>query len=205
MAYFLLALGDMFHLGFRINNYFAGLSVGNSFYMITLGLGYIISGLTMTYFYIAIFHAWVLLYSETYSTPNKVKIFTTILYIAFIFRVILTLLPYNHWFEGDGTVDFGFNFRLISSIPIYIIGIISVGLLFKDSRSELRENTGIDYQLNRGNFYASIWYIVSFVTYSITIFFVAILPLTGLFMIPKTIAYIVAFFYHYKVLLNRDF
>lgn len=204
LAYFLLAFGDMFHLGFRIYNYFAGLSVGNSFYMISLGLGYIISGLTMTYFYIAIFHAWVFIYRKNHSTSNKIKIITVTLYVAFLFRVILTLLPYNHWFEGDGAVDFGFDFRLISSIPIYIIGIISVGLLFKDSLSELRESTGIDYQLNRSNFIASIWYIISFITYSITIFFVAIFPLTGLFMIPKTIAYLVAFYYHYKFLLNRE-
>ena len=203
-AYFLLGFGDLFHLGFRIYNYFRGFTVGDPFYMITLGLGYIISGLTMTYFYIATFHAWSYSYGKSYSTPAKIKFFTIILYVAFILRVILILLPYNHWFEGDGTIDFGFNFRWITAIPIYIIGIISVYLLFKDSRSEMKENKGIDPQLNSGNFHASIWYMVSYVTYSITLFLVAIFPLTGLFMIPKTIAYLVAFFYHYKTMLNRE-
>jgi hypothetical protein len=203
-AYFLLGFGDLFHLGFRIYNYFAGLTVGDPFYMITLGLGYVISGLTMTYFYVAIFHAWGSTYGETYSTSSKIKMFTIILYLAFLLRVILMLLPYNHWFEGDGTIDFGFDFRWITAIPIYIVGIISVYLLFKDSKSEMKENKGIDPQVNRGNFYASIWYLVSYVSYSITLFFVAIFPLTGLFMIPKTIAYLVAFFYHYKTMLNRE-
>ena len=203
-AYFLLGFGDLFHLGFRIFNYFAGLSEGDSFYMITLGLGYIISGLTMTYFYIAIFHAWSSTYGKIYSTPPKVKIFTIILYLAFIFRVVLILLPYNHWFEGDGRIDFGFDFRWITAIPIYIIGILSVFLLFKDSKSEMKEKKGVDPQINRGNFHASIWFVVSYVSYSITLFLVANYPLTGLFMIPKTIAYLVAFFYHYKTPLNRE-
>ncbi|MFX0024222.1 MAG: hypothetical protein ACFE9S_17985 [Candidatus Hermodarchaeota archaeon] len=204
IAFFLLGFGDLFHLGFRIFNYFAGFSDGDPFYMITLGLGYIISGLTMTYFYVAVFHAWASIYGETYSTPSKIRMFTIILYIAFIARVILMFLPFNHWFEGSGTVDFGFDFRWITAIPIYIVGIISVFLLFKDSRIEMKEQKGIDPQINRGNFHASIWYIVSYVSYSITLFLVAIFPLTGLFMIPKTIAYLVAFFYHYKTILNRE-
>jgi hypothetical protein len=203
-AYFLLGFGDLFHLGFRIFNYFAGFTEGHSFYMITLGLGYIISGLTMTYFYIAIFHAWSDTYGENYSDPSKIKMYTIILYSAFILRIILMFLPYNHWFEGDGTIDFGFDFRWITAIPIYIVGIISVYLLFKDSRNEMKAKKGIDPSLNRGNFNASIWFVISYITYSLTLFFVAIIPLMGLFMIPKTIAYLVAFFYHYKTLLNRE-
>jgi hypothetical protein len=203
-AYFLLGFGDLFHLGLRIFNYFAGFTEVDSFYMITLGLGYIISGLTMTYFYVAIFHAWSDTYGKAYSTPSKIKSITIILYIAFLVRIILMFLPYNHWFEGDGTVDFGFDFRWITAIPIYIIGIISVYLLFNDSKKEISEKKGIDHQINRGNFFASIWFVISYISYSLTLFFVAILPLMGLFMIPKTIAYLVAFFYHYKTLLNRD-
>lgn len=203
MAYFLLGFGDLFHLGFRIYVFFAGLAPDDPFTDLAIGSGYIISGLTMTYFYIAIFHSWVFIYGEKYSTPSKIKNFTIILYSAFLIRIILMFLPFNHWFEGDATVDFGFDFRIITAIPIYIIGIISVYILFRDSRSERNEFTGINIDRNRGNFMASIWYVISYISYSFTLFLVAIIPLTGLFMIPKTIAYLVAFFYHYKNMLNK--
>ncbi|MFX0178848.1 MAG: hypothetical protein ACFE78_01585 [Candidatus Hodarchaeota archaeon] len=202
-AYFLLGFGDLFHLGFRIYVFFAGLGPDELFTNLAIGSGYIISGLTMTYFYIAIFHAWSNIYGDKYSNPSKIKIFTIILYSAFILRLVLIFLPFNHWFEGDATVDFGFDFRIITAIPIYIIGILSVSLLFKDSKTEKNEFTGININLNKGNYMASIWFVVSYVSYSITLFLVAIFPLTGLFMIPKTIAYLVAFYYHYKNMLNR--
>ncbi len=203
VAYFLLGFGDLFHLGFRIYVFFTGLGPDESFTNLAIGSGYIISGLTMTYFYIAIFHAWSNIYGDKYSIPSKIKIYTIILYSAFILRLVLIFLPFNHWFEGDATVDFGFDFRIITAIPIYIIGILSISLLFKDSKAEKNEFTGININLNKGNYMASIWFVVSYVTYSITLFLVAIFPLTGLFMIPKTIAYLIAFYYHYKNMLNR--
>jgi hypothetical protein len=203
LAYFLLGFGDLFHLGFRIYIYFAGIGPDEPFTNITVPAGYIISGITMTYFYIAIFHAWSSLYGEKYSTPSKIKTYRIVLYLAFILRLILIALPYNRWYEGDATLDFGFDFRIITAIPIYIIGIISVLLLFNSSKAEKKDPTGIDSKINKGNFNAAIWFIVSYVSYSITLFLVALFPLTGMFMIPKTIAYLIAFFYHYRTMLNR--
>lgn len=202
LAYFLLGFGDLFHLGFRIYIYFAGIGPDETFTNIAIGSGYVISGLTMTYFYIAIFHSWSQIYGEKYSNPSKIKLFTIILYIAFILRIFLVILPFNRWFEGDATVDFGFDFRIITAIPIYIIGIPSVYLLFKDSKTEMKNPTGIDINLNKGNYKATIWFLISYATYTVTLLFVANFPLTGMFMIPKTIAYIVAFFYQYKNMLN---
>jgi hypothetical protein len=66
----------------------------------------------------------------------------------------------------------------------------------------MKNPTGINVKLNVGNYKAAIWFLVSYATYSVTLFLVAIYPLTGMFMIPKTIAYVIAFFYHYKNLLN---
>lgn len=203
-AYFLLAFGDLFHLGFRIIVYFAGW--GPDYYLtnILFAIGYIITGITMTYFYIAIFHMWSAIYGDSYSTPSTIYILMIIEYAAFLARIFLIFLPFNRWYQGDATVDFGFDFRIISSIPIYVVGIITVYLLLTSSRKELKNPKNIDPELNKGNFNASIWYIVSYVTYSITNFFVAIYPLTGLFMIPKTIAYLLAFYYHYKSMLNKE-
>jgi len=203
LAYFLLGFGDLFHLGFRIYIFFSGLGPDEFFTNMTIGSGYVISGLTMTYFYIAIFHAWAEIYGVKYSTHSKIKLYLVILYLAFILRVVLMFLPYNRWFEGNATVDFGFDFRIITAIPIYIIGIISVFLLFKSSKAELKNPSNIGSEVDKANYKASIWFIVSYISYSITLLLVAIIPLTGLFMIPKTVAYLVAFIYHYKNILNR--
>lgn len=204
LAYLLLASGDAFHLGARIILFFMGISSSDQIYHIIIGTGYLVSGISMTYFYISIFHSWASLYGKEYSSPKKIKLYITILYAAFVLRLILLFLPYNQWFGGNPTVDFGFNFRIITAIPLYIIGIISVMLLFKDSNTEKKKSTGIDEKINRANFYASIWFLISYVCYSITLFLVVDYPITGMFMIPKTIAYIIAFFYHYKGILNRN-
>ena len=204
LAYFLLGFGDIFHLGLRIIIFFAGWGPDDHLTNLLMGWGYILTGVTMTYFYIAIFHAWSKVYGEKHSTPSKVKLYMAIEYIAFLVRLFLVSLPYNRWYGGDATVDFGFDFRIISAIPIYVIGLLTVFLLFTSSKKEMSASSEIDPELNRANFYAAIWYMVSFATYSVTTFLVAIYPLTGLFMIPKTIAYLFAFYNHYKGILNKE-
>lgn len=202
IAYFLLGFGDLFHLGFRIYIFFSGISPNTVFSNMTIGLGFIISGITMTYFYIAIFHAWSEMYGDSYSTPKKRLIYAVILYLTFLLRIGLVALPFNHYFEGDPTGDFGFDFRIITAIPTYIIGTISVYLLFRDSKSERKKEDDDTFKKDDANYKASIWYLVSYFSYSLTILFVAIFPITGLFMIPKTIAYLIAFYYHYTYILN---
>jgi hypothetical protein len=203
VAYFLLGFGDLFHLGFRIYIFFAGLGPDTHFTNLTIGMGYIISGITMTYFYIAIFHAWISMYGKQFSDPKKIRIYTIILYLAFITRLGLMTLPFNHWYEGDATIDFGFDFRIITSLPIYVIGILSVYLLYRDSKAKLKTQSSNASGKDKANLNASIWYVISYISYSITMFFVSFIPLTGLFMIPKTIAYLVAFYFHYRYILNQ--
>ncbi len=160
----------------------------------------------MTYFYIALMHAWKEMYGKTekYARYKTVKLLLVIQYIAFIVRVVLVSLPQNRWLEGDATVDYGFDFRIISAIPIYVIGLTTVAMLFKASIAEKKNpSEDIDAERNRGMFMAAIWYVVSYATYSVTTFLVAIYPLTGMFMIPKTIAYLVALYYHYTTMLKK--
>ncbi|MFX0148321.1 MAG: hypothetical protein ACFE8E_11330 [Candidatus Hodarchaeota archaeon] len=202
LSYFFLAFGDVFHLGFRIFLFLAEVPLESELFKLLLGIGYVVTGVTMTYFYIALLHAWSKLYGEKYSSPSKIKLYLGISYVAFITRIILILLPYNHWFDYIPPLDFGFDFRIITSIPLYVIGFITVGLLFKDSKAEKNEFTGINININKANYMASIWFIVSFACYSITLFGVVYISLLGLFMIPKTVAYLVALYYHYKYLLK---
>ncbi|MHA1583900.1 MAG: hypothetical protein ACTSWL_01475 [Promethearchaeota archaeon] len=204
LSYFLLGFGDIFHLGFRIIIFLGKIGLDSSFAKSTMAFGYIATGITMTYFYIALVHAWVKMYGKEYANSNQIKIYYLIAYFAFATRLILMLLPYNHWYDGDATVDLGFNFRIITSSPLYIIGGLIIYLYWKSTIPERKkQESTIDKDRNKANFNAMIWYIVSYICYSLTIFLVSLNSLMGLFMIPKTIAYLIAFYYHYKYILNK--
>jgi len=204
LAYFLLGFGDIFHLGLRVVIFIAGWGPDDHLTNLSIASGTILTSLTMYYFYVAVFHLWANLYGLIHSTKSKIKIYTVIEYSAYFIGVILLFMPYNRWYEGNGTVDFGFDFRIITAIPLYILGLIAVGLLLRSSRKERNTSSGkVNIEMNRGNYLASWWFIVSFITYSLTIFFVANYPIAGMFMIPKTIAYLVAFYYHYRNILTN--
>ncbi|MBD3196008.1 MAG: hypothetical protein GF317_13200 [Candidatus Lokiarchaeota archaeon] len=205
IGYIFLAFGDIFHLGFRIYMFFANVPLDSDLAGNLFGYGYIITSITMTYLYIELFRAWRKIYGDHYSTSNKNFLYELIIDVAFIFRIVLLLNPYNHWFDYDPVWEFGFDFRILSALPLYLIGIITVGLLFKDSRAEMQKSTGINPDWNKANNKVSIWLIVSYAFYSITTFLVIYIPIAGMAMVPKTIAYLVALYYHYKYILkNKD-
>ena len=190
-------------MGFRIFIFFSGLELESELAKILFGVGFVMTNITMTYFYVALFHAWAKLYGNNYSTKKNVKFYFIIVYICFLIRIFLILLPYNHWFDYEPPLDFGFDFRIITAIPLYIIGFLTVGFMFKHSKTELQNPSNINPDWSRGNYNASICYIVSFICFSFTVFLVVYIPLMGLFMIPKTIAYLIALYYHYKYLLSK--
>lgn len=203
IPYFLLALGDIFHLISRSIVFFLQVDPNIGLAAVTTGWGAIITGITMTYFYIAIFYMWARLYGETYSTPMKIKKYTIILYVMFALRIVLVCIPWNHYFGGDSIEEIGFDFRIVSATPIIVIGLISISLLLSSAKKEKNQLSRIDIKINKGNFNASIWYIVSYASYIPAVLLVAIYPMIGMLYIVKTIAYLMAFRYHYKHVLNK--
>lgn len=204
VAYFLLGFGDIFHLGSRIFVFFVPFQMTTAFATRLVETGSIITGITVTYFYIALLHMWKHVYGDHSFNPQKIRIFFILAYSTFIARVVLLLLSYTGWFGGDVNILFGFNTRILSDIPIYIIGFLTIGLLLHSSKIEKTHSTaGIDSLRNQGNYKASLWFIVSYVMFSFTVFLVGTYPIAGLFMIPKTIAYLIAFYYHYTTILTQ--
>jgi len=203
LAYFLLGFGDIFHLGSRIIIYFFNIDYTSDLARMMLGNGYIITGITMTLFYIFIHRTWEIIYAPTYSNEKTVKILRIILLLAFIARLIFLFMPQNNWFLDPAIPGEVYHpFRLISSIPLYIIGIIPVYLLLVDSLKEKKSSGKIEQKLIKSSYNAAIWFLVSYGCYTITIVFVSIFPIAGMFMIPKTIAYLIALFYYYKNVLT---
>ncbi len=179
---FLLLIGDGFHLIPRIMmNTKGDISDEEEVWMFRIGLGNLISSMTMTLFYIALFCA--VYYYNMYrfgtdSSENVVRynfgLFMIMSGFAVI-RLILCLLPQNDWFGGNGNKQWA----LIRNIPFLIVGLISVANL-------------VGYYICNGspNLYLAVLIILSFVFYMIVVLHAKTKPMLGMLMIPKTICYI---------------
>ena len=111
---FLLAGGDAFHLIPRI---IANLRPGWPDQKRWLGLGNLISSITMTLFYVAL--ARVMDISEPGIMPAALPV---VLIILSVIRICLCCAPANNW-SGDGGSQ---RWRLYRNIPFLITGIMTV-------------------------------------------------------------------------------
>ncbi|UYP46975.1 hypothetical protein NEF87_003260 [Candidatus Lokiarchaeum ossiferum] len=213
-AFFLLAFGDVFHLLPRTYLWFQ-YSIGHQIDIYTspmgvsiYGIGLILTGITMTFFYLLFYLFWKEHFINRVNIPGllnikkRIKIFDGIAFGSVIIRNILILLPWNNY-GSEPVLYLGFiSFRLLTNLPLYIIGLEVLYLFLKSTRKTQSTNVvhpDITTALKR----SSVWIIVSFVTYTITLLGSPAIPLLGMMMIPKTIAYLLVFYYMKKfILLN---
>lgn len=166
----LLGFGDAFHLIPRI---IAHLTTGMDDYQTALGIGKLITSITMTIFY-------VLLYLSYEATHGENKKFRNLLYSLVLIRFVLLALPGNSWLANDGTLFYG----ILRNIPFALIGGI---LVYEFYKSKDRMYTKIAF-----------WVIVSFICYAIVVVGAGFVPALGAFMMPKTIAYLIIVILGYK-------
>lgn len=163
-ATLLLGCGDAFHLVPRVLRYFV-----QGDFTAALGVGKLVTSITMTIFYILMFY----IYKNKYKVENTKKIEYSIWILAII-RIILCMLPQNNWITNDGSLMMG----IIRNIPFTIIGIIIIVIYYK-KRAEYKE-------------FKYVWLnvLLSFVFYLIVVLGTEAVPALGAFMIPKTVCYI---------------
>lgn len=163
-ATLLLGCGDAFHLMPRVLRYFV-----QGDFTAALGVGKLVTSITMTIFYILMFY----IYKNKYKVENTKKIECSIWILAII-RIILCMLPQNNWITNDGSVIIG----IIRNIPFTIMGIIIIVIYYK-KRAEYKE-------------FKYVWLnvLLSFVFYLIVVLGTEAVPAFGAFMIPKTVCYI---------------
>ena len=163
-ATLLLGCGDAFHLMPRVLRYFV-----QGDFTAALGVGKLVTSITMTIFYILMFY----IYKNKYKVENTKKIEYSIWILAII-RIILCMLPQNNWITNDGSLMMG----IIRNIPFTIIGIIIIVIYYK-KRAEYKE-------------FKYVWLnvLLSFVFYLIVVLGTEAVPALGAFMIPKTVCYI---------------
>ena len=176
-AILVLGIGDAFHLVPRVLNYFI-----DSDFSMWLGVGKLVTSLTMTVFYVLMFHLYYVL-----SGRETNKLLSCVMYVLVAARVILCLLPQNKWIENESDMTWG----IIRNVPFVAIGAIIVVMYF-----------GIK-QYNLHFRWIWLWVTLSFLFYIPVAVFASVVPLLGMLMLPKTVCYmIIAWtFFRYKEVL----
>lgn len=163
--------GDAFHLVPRV---LAALNPAGDYHA-AMGIGTLITSVTMTIFYLIMYFVYCL----RYGYENKALKISMIVLSAL--RIGLCLLPQNDW-TGASPVIWG----IYRNIPFVIMGIIMVVLFFK-KRSD--------------NAYRFMWLAItlSFAFYLPVVLWADVHPMVGMLMLPKTCMYIWAVVMGYKV------
>lgn len=161
-----LGFGDAFHL---VPRAVALCTTGLDNYIAPLGIGKLITSITMTIFYVLMYYA----YRERYRVSGKSSLTISVWALA-IARIILCLFPQNGWTSADAPLAWG----IYRNIPFTILGVIIVVLYYRASRNDKAFRW----------MYLSI--IISFACYIPVVLFADSIPIIGMLMIPKTCAYV---------------
>lgn len=170
-----LGLGDSFHL---IPRAVALNTKGLDAFTFYLGLGKAITSVTMTIFYVLLYHV----YNERYQVNEK-RLDITI-YILALARIILSLMPQNEWFSKNPPLSWG----IYRNFPFLILGILIIILFYKKQKETSDQNFK----------YLWLTIVLSFAFYLPVVLFSSKVPALGALMVPKTCAYIWTVLIGYK-------
>jgi len=164
-AALILVAGDAFHLVPRLLVIRTGEEekLRNA-----LGSGKQITSITISLFYLLLWQVGVLIYF-----PKDINAWSLLLYALTAVRIILCLLPQNHWRDRFPPVAWG----ILRNIPFFLQGLLVAGLFFVNRNPV----PGL----------ASMWLaiILSFAFYLPVVLWVNKNPKIGMFMLPKICAY----------------
>lgn len=163
-----LGLGDAFHL---VPRAIALCTTGLEDYAVALGIGKLVTSVTMTVFYILLYYVWRL----RYQVEGKRNL-TVIVYVLALIRVILCLFPQNEWIHADAPLSWG----IYRNIPFALLGLLVI-LLFYKSAKERKDRS-----------FRFMWLtiVLSFGFYIPVVLWADAIPVIGILMIPKTCAYV---------------
>lgn len=173
---FTLGFGDSFHLIPRI---YALLTTGLEANAAALGIGKLVTSITMTLFYAILIRIWEIRFNI--KDDKGIRFLAGILVVS---RIILTLMPQNKWTLYNAPVSWG----IYRNIPFTILGILIVCLILKEAakhKDQVFRKIGIGI-------------IISFACYLPVVLFATTYRLVGMLMIPKTLAYLWIVYIGYK-------
>lgn len=188
LAFALLAFGDTGHVGLRVLAYALGglesrlpLSGVN---LTFVGLGALMTAVTVTFFYVVFLFGW----KERFS--RKFGWFEYSLIVAAVLRLILMAMPENSW----NSIVPPQPFSTIRNLPLIYLGLGAAYLILR----EAREFGDKPFTL------IGVMILVSFACYLPVILFVQQIPMIGMLMIPKTMAYVAIGFIAYVELTRAE-
>lgn len=186
-AFALLALGDTFHLSLRILSHLKGsLSTTHTVlgYPVTIGLGALATGITLTFFYMLFLKAWRWRFAGGYGW------FGYILFGAAAVRLLLFLHPANNWNSPFAPLAWS----IYRNIPLFLQGLGVAFLIWRDAvRTKDRAFLAIAGLI-----------VVSYACYMTVIFTYQAMPVVGMLMLPKTVAYVAMAVVAYRGFYGRD-
>lgn len=171
----LLGCGDAFHL---VPRAYALLTTGLEANTAALGIGKLITSITMTFFYVILYTIW----TKRYDKANYKGLSITIYTLAAV-RVALCLFPQNDWLNYHAPISWG----IYRNIPFAIMGVIIICLFYVQARKHH------DRTLN------FMWLAItlSFLFYIPVVLWANTIHWIGILMIPKTLAYVWVVFMGY--------
>ena len=172
LAALILGCGDAFHLVPRVMHYFSTADLTAA-----LGIGKLVTSVTMTVFYVLLYAIWLGYYQE----KENGNVTRAVLALAAV-RIILCLFPQNGWLENSSGMTWG----ILRNIPFVALGAI-VCLLYYRKRKESPR-------------FGRVWLLIllSFLFYipvavgagALPMLGMLMLPMLGMLMLPKTVCYI---------------
>lgn len=163
-----LGAGDAFHL---VPRSYALFTTGLEANAAALGIGKLITSVTMTIFYLLLYAVW----REYFGIEGR-KNLTIILYVLAALRIGFCLLPQNEWLTYHQPLRYG----ILRNVPFVGMGMILIVLFVKETK-----RTGL-----MAFRYLPVAVALSFGFYLPVVLFSAAVPVTGMLMIPKTLAYV---------------
>lgn len=164
----LLGAGDAFHLVPRM---YALWTTGLEANAAPLGIGKFITSITMTVFYLILYYIW----RERYSIKGR-KQLTTTMWVLTAARIAISLFLQNEWLNYNQPLRWG----VLRNIPFAIMGILIIVLFAQEAKKT-------DDKVFR---FMPLAVILSFGFYIPVVLFGSVIPLIGMLMIPKTLAYV---------------
>ena len=165
-----LGLGDAFHLIPRaIGIYSETLDNPSESLAFYLGIGKLITSITMTVFYALLY-----LYFRKTAIFSKNKVLDILVCVLFFARIVLLCFPQNEWTTNGSPLDWG----IYRNIPFTLLGAIFIVLCFL----QLRDHR--PYRL----LYIAVT--LSFLFYLPVVLFASMASWVGMLMLPKTICYL---------------
>ena len=163
-----LGCGDAFHL---IPRAVALCTTGLQHYTAALGIGKLVTSITMTAFYVLLYYVW----RSRYAVEGK-KELTAAVWLLAIARVALCLMPQNAWTSAKAPLAWG----IWRNIPFTVLGALIVVLFYRSAKEK------------QDKAFRWLWLtvVLSFACYIPVVLFADTVPAVGMLMIPKTCAYV---------------